>query len=161
MQVLRRGDIKRLKEHFGGYDPVLGKYSENWVLDHDHDTGFCRGIIDRDVNQFIGKIESAYKRFVKHKSTESLPDILQDIATYLRMAPGTHNRLSAVLHPEGVAKLCRQFSYKNSSEQSKILKGMYKGFKTYTNKELKDMTKAQRLKLYKFYFADESRIFKI
>ena len=139
MQVLRRSDIKRLKERLGGRDPILGKYSENWVLDHDHDTGFCRGIIDRDVNQFIGKIESAYKRFVKHKTTESLPNILQDIASYLDTA-GVSEEFSHILHPEGVAKLCRQFSYKNSSEQSKILKGMYKGFKTYTSKELKDIT---------------------
>jgi len=158
MEVLKRNDIKKLKEHFGGNDPILGKYSKNWVLDHDHDTGMCRGIIDRDINQFIGKIESAYKRFVRHKAPSvSLPDVLQDISVYLRMASLPHNKIGTVLHPEGVLKLCRQFSYKNASEQSKILKTMYK----YTIKELSNMSKAERLKLYKAYFTDERRIFKI
>lgn len=157
MQVLKQSDIKKLKEHFGGYDPILGNYSKNWVLDHDHDTGMCRGIIDRDINQFIGKIESAYKRFVKHKTPESLPNILQDISSYLRVSNSSANKIGDVLHPEGVRKLCRQFSYKNAADQSKVLKSMYK----YTIKELKLMSKADRLKLYRSYFADEKRIFKI
>jgi len=154
MEVLKRSDIKKFKEHFGGNDPVLGKYSKNWVLDHDHDTGMCRGVIDRDINQFIGKIESAYKRFVRHKIPQtSLGEILVDVAFYLKNDAIYRN----VLHPEGVLKLCRQFSYKNASEQSKILKTMYK----YTIKELNNMSKAERLKLYKAYFTDERRIFKI
>lgn len=158
MEVLKRSDIKKFKEHFGGDDPVLGKYSKNWVLDHDHDTGMCRGIIDRDINQFIGKIESAYKRFVRHKAP-SIPlfHVLNEISHYLVMSQAKGHAFNEVLHPEGVLKLYRQFSYKNASEQSKILKTMYK----YTIKELNNMSKAERLKLYKAYFTDEKRIFKI
>lgn len=65
-------------------DLITGYEIKNPVLDHDHETGYCREVIDRDLNQFIGKIESNYKRFLKHNyPNNSLSYILRRVAEYL------------------------------------------------------------------------------
>lgn len=33
------------------------------VMDHDHDTGFCRGVLHRGCNSLLGKIENNHKRY--------------------------------------------------------------------------------------------------
>ena len=68
MRVLKQKDVKSFREKYNPkIDPITRQKIQNPVLDHDHDLGFCRGVLDRDTNQFLGKVESAYKRFLKHK----------------------------------------------------------------------------------------------
>ena len=40
---------------------LSGQKIKNIVVDHDHDTGLIRGILDRQINLMIGQIEMASK----------------------------------------------------------------------------------------------------
>ena len=51
-------------------------------LDHDHDTGFCREVLPRNINTAEGKIKSVYVRWVKKRGI-SLPEFLRNLADYL------------------------------------------------------------------------------
>lgn len=37
--------------------------SKDAVLDHDHSTGLCRGVIHRGANALLGKLENNHKRY--------------------------------------------------------------------------------------------------
>ena len=87
---LKQKDIKPLRDKLLKEQDnkccITGKEIENPVLEHHHakglgGTGNIRGVADREINVFLGKIENSHKRY-KIK-TEELPDILRKIADYL------------------------------------------------------------------------------
>ena len=51
------------------------------VLDHDHATGHCRGVLHRGVNSLLGKVENNYKRY--GVSLPMLRAMAPDIANYI------------------------------------------------------------------------------
>lgn len=55
--------IKTLQEQ-GGLCQLCGKPIENGgeVLDHDHKTGFIRGVLHRGCNSLLGKLENNHRR---------------------------------------------------------------------------------------------------
>lgn len=150
-KILKQKDIKPLREQWlsaqKGRDaaiPILEV--ENATLDHDHADGYCRGVLDREVNQFLGKVESAYKRFIRHKGI-SLEMALEGISRYLR------NDFSGnPLHPGHVKTLCRTFNRLPVKVQVIRLNSL--GINPKNTKEL-------RLKQYKKYLTDESNSFRV
>lgn len=141
-------DIQNLRKEWlilqKNIDPITKEIIQNPVLDHDHDTGYCRSVLDRDTNQFIGKIESSYKRFLKWKKMKKqLPDILRNIANYL-----DKNYSKLHLHPYHIKKSLSLFKSLNSKEQIKILE------KNNLNTPGKNIR--ERLKQYKIILKNES-----
>ena len=69
MKKLRQSDIKKLREELleqqGEQDPITGLPITDPVLDHDHDSGAVRCVLQREVNSFEGKVWNAYKRFIR------------------------------------------------------------------------------------------------
>lgn len=154
MKVLKNKDIKRLREKWlkkqDGKDaayPLLN--IEIAALDHDHASGLCRGVLDRDVNQFIGKIESNWKRFVKHKVTD-LPNLLRGIANYLE----NNMEVEEILHPKSVSDKVRKFSRLNTKEQDDILIDM--GVQSASL----NIKKADKTKLYRKLLTKEDNVLK-
>ena len=82
--------------------PVLNRDTEDWVVDHDHENGEIRGVISRQANTLIGKIENIFTSMCRGNPRD-LPDVLENIATYLRQ-PG-----SDLLHPVGLNQLTSRF----------------------------------------------------
>jgi len=82
--------------------PVLNRETEDWVVDHDHKSGEIRGVISRQANTLIGKIENIFTTMCKG-DPQQLPTVLENIATYLRQ-PG-----SDLLHPVGLNQLTSRF----------------------------------------------------
>lgn len=62
-------------------------------LDHDHQTGFVRGVLHRSCNALLGKVENNEKRY----GIKSLTAFLHGAATYLQ----NHGlRTTGTLHPK-------------------------------------------------------------
>jgi hypothetical protein len=61
------------------YDLLLGTTRRG--LDHNHDTGLVRGVLDWRINKALGAIENAFK--------ELTPHILRQLATYFEVPPAT------------------------------------------------------------------------
>jgi len=81
---------------------VLNRKTEDWVVDHDHNNGEIRGVISRQANTMIGKIENIFTSMCRG-NPEDLPEVLENIATYLRQPD------SNLLHPVGLNQLTNRF----------------------------------------------------
>ncbi len=122
-KVLKRKDIKayRLQQMVKGDNecPITKVTLDvsNAVLDHDHNTGYCRKVIDRNVNQLLGKIESNYKRFIGWRREAEMPDILRKLADYIEQ-----DYSGNPLHPGFIDLEIRSFSRENKAVQETALK---------------------------------------
>ena len=119
--------------------PILASQKDDWVVDHDHQTGLVRGVISRQANSLLGKVENFYIRMCKGDK-EDLPGVLDAMATYLEQ------ETLDVLHPVGLTQLTKKF--KNSltaAEQVVELKDL-----GATKKELESCSnEKQRCELYR------------
>jgi len=119
--------------------PILASKKDDWVLDHDHQTGMVRGVISRQANSLLGKVENFYMRMCKGDK-DQLPGVLDAMAAYLEQ------ETLDVLHPVGLTQLTKKF--KNSltaAEQVVELKDL-----GATRKELESCSnEKQRCELYR------------
>lgn len=119
--------------------PILASKKDDWVVDHDHQTGLVRGVISRQANSLLGKVENFYIRMCKGDK-EDLPGVLDAMAAYLEQ------ETLDVLHPVGLTQLTKKF--KNSltaAEQVAELKHI-----GATKKELESCrNEKDRCKLYR------------
>lgn len=111
MEYLPQGKIKQYREkHKPAKCPILGIKTNDWVVDHDHQSGMVRGVISRQGNSLIGKIENFYLGMCRGKK-ELLPRTLRNIATYLE------SDVTKVLHYVGLNQLRNKFKNKLTSAQ--------------------------------------------
>lgn len=82
--------------------PVLGCEIDDPCVDHDHVDGGIRGVLSRNGNTLIGKIENHWICFCAEKARKSLPDALRAAADYLEGQP-------TYLHPKGATDLVKRF----------------------------------------------------
>jgi hypothetical protein len=144
-RTLKRKDIKAYKlekmVREGNTCPITNIVldASNAVLDHDHTSGRCREVIDRNLNQYIGKLESNYKRFLGYrKDVPSLPTILRMIADYIDTNYATHP-----YHPGWADLQVRKFSRENKLTQDGML--IHRGIKP-------EKTSKERTKQFKKWF---------
>lgn len=90
------------KENEPSECPILNRETDDWVVDHDHSSGEIRGVISRQANTLLGKMENIYTSMCKGDPTE-LPTVLENIASYLRQPE------SEILHPVGLNQLTSRF----------------------------------------------------
>ena len=94
--------------------PILSIKTNDWVVDHDHQTGLIRGVISRQANILLGKIENCYLKMCKGDK-EFLPVTLEAVASYLEGAR------TDVLHPTGARQLANRFLRMKKAEQEQTL----------------------------------------
>lgn len=94
--------------------PILWTKIKNPVLDHDHQTGEVRGVIDNNANNLIGVIENKFFSYCSGKK-EDLPDVLRRVADYLER-PRT-----GYLHPVGLNQLVSRFKREPKETQLYML----------------------------------------
>ena len=59
MMYLKHNQIAQFREDFTPEEcPVLLRESNDWCLDHDHQTGLVRGVLSREGNSLLGKVEN-------------------------------------------------------------------------------------------------------
>ena len=95
--------------------PLVEYKTSNWVVDHDHTSGFIRGVVSSEGNALLGRIENAFKRLSRDAKKATLPTILRNMASYLEKED-TH-----IIHPEGFRQLYKRFFSLNKDLQLDIL----------------------------------------
>ena len=116
MKYLTANKIKDYRqENRPDYCPISGVTMTNPALDHDHETGMVRGVIDGEVNAFLGRIENAFMRLSHPVRQKALPEMLRGIASFLEQEQ------TNVLHPKGAVDLAKRFERKTKAEQDAIL----------------------------------------
>lgn len=93
-------DIKRVREFLlaeqNNKCAALGipiKPDRTPVLDHFHnDEQVVRGVLEREVNAFLGVIENANKRYLRYWIPTPLPEVLRALAGYLERSEATPDR---------------------------------------------------------------------
>ena len=127
------------KENAPNKCPLVEYKTSNWVVDHDHTSGFVRGVVSSEGNALLGRIENAFKRLSRGAKRASLPNILRNMASYLEQDD------LQLLHPEGFRQLYKRFYALSKDLQLDIL------LKFGTNRE--DISKCknakERTELYK------------
>ena len=93
--------------------PILATKKDDWVLDHDHQTGLVRGVISRQANSLLGKVENFYLRMCKGEK-EHLPGVLDAMAAYLEQ------ETLDVLHPVGLIQLTNKFKNKLTAHEQAL-----------------------------------------
>jgi len=119
MKYLTQNKIKDYRnENRPDFCPISGATMTNPALDHNHDTGMVRGVIDGEINAFVGRIENAYKRLSLEVRQKPLPEMLRAVASFLEQ-PDTD-----VLHPVGARDNIRRFRNKSKDKQLELLEGL-------------------------------------
>lgn len=121
MKILKYKEIKSLRDEWlkkNPYDALTEELIRYPTLDHNHKSTYCRGVLDRDSNQFVGKVESAFTRFLKHKTRYSLSYTLRGLAGYLE----DNYEKEQIIHPSEVTKMIKRFSRLSGVKQKQILK---------------------------------------
>ena len=95
--------------------PLVEYKTSNWVVDHDHTSGFVRGVVSSEGNALLGRIENAFKRLSRGAKKATLPTILRNMASYLEQED-TH-----IIHPEGFRQLYKRFFSLSKDLQLDIL----------------------------------------
>ncbi len=151
MKILKQKDIKKLRDKWLKeelIDVITLVPIERSTLDHDHVDGYCRAVLDYNSNQFLGKVESAWKRFGYKFNRKYLPRVLRNIAAYLETDYSTNP-----IHPKHISTLVKRFNRYNSERQIRILHGMS------TNKIGK--TKSERNLQYKKALWKKENIYQV
>lgn len=117
-------DVKKIREKLldeqDGKCAILGiqiSPERRPVLDHSHnDEQFVRGVLEREVNAFLGVTENAYKRFLGYWCSTTLPDVLRACASYLERPIDTRYR-----HPDHLKKLKTKFNALTAKQMKQVL----------------------------------------
>lgn len=86
------------------------------VLDHDHSTNFVRGVLHRQTNAFLGKLENAYIRYIKWWYVGTLSEFLRGCADYIEK-----EHPKDYLHPAFIKSLQVQFNKLNEKQKQNVL----------------------------------------
>lgn len=125
-------DVKRVRDLLyseqKGLDALTGLplYTSDAVLDHNHSTQNVRGVIDRRINIFLGKIENCYNRYVGYWNKQDLSTILRNTADYLSKPEHEY------IHPGWLNRVRIDFNNLRSFQKDSILSALT-GIDTYKN----------------------------
>ena len=86
------------------------------VLDHDHDSQYVRGVLHRQTNAALGKIENIWTRYLGYWYNGDLAQFLRQSAAYLEKEPDER-----YYHPKWVSKIKTRFNKLRSAQQDKVL----------------------------------------
>lgn len=93
------------------------------VLDHDHKTQRVRGVLHRQANACLGKIENLYVRYLSYWYPHSLQEFLRKSADYLDDNLG-HKPTGGWYHPGWIKRVCTDFNSLKESGKIKVLESM-------------------------------------
>ena len=139
MQYIKQSDLKDWRnQNSTNKCPITSADMEDCVVDHSHDTGRVRGVLHRQSNVLLGKIENAWKRYVQKSSAVQLPEALRNMADYLEKDD------LDLLHPYGATQLSKKFAVKKMQQQEKILLDL-----DLHKSDITDLNSAERTKLFR------------
>ena len=86
------------------------------VTDHNHSTQYVRGVLHRQSNAVLGKIENLWHRYLGWWYNGSLSDFLRQSADYLEKPDNTN-----YVHPAWIKRVTIDFSKLPAGIQNKVL----------------------------------------
>lgn len=104
--------IQGNKDAMTGLDLAL----RDAVLDHCHKSTLVRGVLHRQTNAALGKLENVYRRLLGWWIPIDLPTFLRSAADYLEQED------LEILHPHWVRKSMSLFNSLNAAQQNALLK---------------------------------------
>lgn len=108
---------KILAELQNDLDPITKEKLISPALDHLHDESQqVRGVLSREINVLVGKIENTYTRNIKYWCNLPLPFLLRGIADYLEQDA------LEIIHPGWKKKVTTAFNKLNAKDQERVLK---------------------------------------
>lgn len=108
---------KLLEKEQGGLDLITNQDLVSPCLDHCHDaTQQVRGVLSREINVLVGKIENTYTRNIKYWCNIPLPLILRGVADYLE------RESLPIIHPGWKKKCITAFNKLNAARKDRVLK---------------------------------------
>lgn len=119
-------DVKRVRdklaEEQNNKDALTGLElpDKQKCLDHDHRSQFVRGVLHRQVNAALGKLEGVHTRYLKHWYEGTLSDFLRQAAQYLELEQDER-----YLHPMWIKKSCTMFNSLNEAGKKEVLHLMH------------------------------------
>jgi hypothetical protein len=136
------------KDNSDGECRILSRKTHDLVVDHDHKTGEIRGVISREANTMLGKIENIY-RSICQGDPEDLPVVLLNIVEYLQQDA------SGILHPVGLRQLSSRFKRNLKKEEQEFALKYLGAKKDELNccKNVNDRTKLYRALVKESYEA--------
>ena len=120
-------DVKKVREELlaeqGGVDALTGLplSAKDAVTDHNHKTHHVRGIIHRQANAVLGKIENMHNRYLKFWYNDTLSNFLRKCADYLER--GDDKRW---LHPGWLKATCSKFNSLSEPKKKLVLQSLGK-----------------------------------
>lgn len=89
------------------------------VLDHNHSTQYVRGVLHRQTNAVLGKIENLWTRYLGWWYNGTLPEFLRKLADYLERPDNQH-----YVHPGWIKRVSIDFGKLGAYAQTCVLKEM-------------------------------------
>lgn len=102
-----------------GLDPLTLTEIKNPTLDHCHETGHCREVLQREVNSWEGRVRNSFFRYLMGVVPDKTawPDVLRRLATYWE-----EDYKKNPLHYTELPKSVKRFQNKSADIQIKLLK---------------------------------------
>lgn len=120
-------DVKRIRDQLAkeqdNKDALTGLElpDKQKCLDHDHQSQFVRGVLHRQVNAALGKLEGVHTRYLKHWYEGTLPDFLRQAADYLEKEQDTR-----YVHPGWLKKAQTMFNTLSEGNKKAVLEALGK-----------------------------------
>lgn len=163
-KIIKRPDVltsqKDVKDYRGvllseqnGLDAILGELIREGksCLDHDHSSQRCRGILDRNVNAWLGRLENSFVREMKWLTDKDLPTCLELAAAYLRK-DSTNNPF----HPGFIKKATIEFSKLTAKQKKSVLEVL--GLEDASNDKLRKATFKKKIQKGEYSFTQLKEI---
>lgn len=144
-------DVKKVREQLlkeqGGKDLLTGLEipAGKACLDHDHKSQYVRGVLHRQSNAVLGKIENLWTRYLSYWFEGTLQDFLRKAADYLDRKPDTR-----YLHPHFLKKLQTMFNSLPEASKRSVLSSMNQPEGSNGTERKKLFNKAIKTKQYTF-----------
>ena len=118
-------DVKKVREKLyqeqGGKDILTGLELafKDSVTDHNHETQYVRGILHRQSNAVLGKIENLHTRYLGYWYPGTLPEFLRQAADYIERPD---NEL--YIHPGWIKRVNIEFNKLNEAGKKTVLESL-------------------------------------
>ena len=118
-------DVAKVREKLyneqGGKDALTGLElpTDKLCLDHCHQSQFVRGVLHRQVNAALGKLEGVHTRYLSYWYSGTLPDFLRQAADYLEKEQDTR-----YVHPGWLKKAQTMFNTLSEGDKRAVLEAL-------------------------------------
>ena len=115
------------------------------VLDHNHKSQYVRGVLHRQSNAVLGKIENLWTRYLSYWYNGTLAQFLRQAANYLEKPDDDR-----FVHPAWIKRLSIDFSKLSTEKQKQVLADMQIEAKSNATARRDAFTKGLKSKQYPF-----------